>query len=78
MIDESEFFFEFVYFVLDPDYNVYMDVQQEINLALMRVFEARSIEFAFPTRTIVFDGQASLHGLPAARSRHQSLKGAQA
>ena len=75
---DSALTFETVYFVLDPDYNVYMDIQQEINLALMRVFKARSIEFAFPTRTIVFDGRAAAQVLPAAIARHQSLKGAQA
>lgn len=44
--------FEVVYFVLDPDYNRYMDVQQAINLALVQRFAAERIEFAFPTRTV--------------------------
>jgi small-conductance mechanosensitive channel len=43
---------ETVYFVLDPDYNRYMDVQQSINLAVLRKFRAEKIEFAFPTRTV--------------------------
>ena len=44
--------YEIVYYVLKPDYNTYMDVQQEINLALYRRFEEEGIEFAFPTQTL--------------------------
>jgi small-conductance mechanosensitive channel len=44
--------FEVVYFVLKPDYNLYMDIQQAINLAIHERFEAMSVEFAFPTQTI--------------------------
>ena len=48
--------FETVYFVIDPDYNVYMDVQHQINLAIMRAFSARGIEFAFPTQSVFLEG----------------------
>jgi small-conductance mechanosensitive channel len=44
--------FETVYYVLDPDYNIYMDRQQAINLGIARAFEARGIEFAYPTQTV--------------------------
>lgn len=44
--------FESVYFVLDPDYNRYMDVQAATNLLLFKRFEEAGIEFAFPTQTI--------------------------
>jgi len=44
--------FEVVYFVLNPDYNKYMDVQQEINFAIREEFEKRSIEFAYPTQKL--------------------------
>jgi len=44
--------FEVVYFVLNSDYNKYMDIQQEINLALKEEFEKRGIEFAYPTQTL--------------------------
>lgn len=44
--------FETVYWVKSPDFNVYMDIQQQINLEIYRVFEAEEIEFAFPTRTV--------------------------
>ena len=49
---DSSLDYEVVYIVLDPAYNVYMDEQQRINLALMQALEARGIEFAFPTRTV--------------------------
>ncbi len=44
--------FEVVYYVLLPDYNVYMDIQQAINLDLFRQFDAQGIDFAFPTQTV--------------------------
>lgn len=53
---DSSIDFEVVYWVTDPDYNLYMDIQQAINFELKRSFEARNVEFAFPTRTIVVQG----------------------
>ncbi len=44
--------FEVVYYVLVADYNRYMDIQQAINLALVRRLNAEGVEFAFPTRTL--------------------------
>ena len=44
--------FEVVYWMLDPDYNLFMDVQQQINLSLVDAFAERGVEFAFPTQTI--------------------------
>jgi small-conductance mechanosensitive channel len=49
---DSSLNFEVVYYVLNSDYNVYMDIQQAINLALLSRFEAEGVEFAFPTQTI--------------------------
>lgn len=44
--------FETVYYVLEPDYNVYMDIQQAVNLAIHERFEQETIEFAYPTQTV--------------------------
>jgi len=44
--------FEVVYWMLNPDYALFMDVQQEINLALVDAFNERDVAFAFPTQTI--------------------------
>ncbi len=50
---ESSLDFEVVYIVLSPDYNRYMDLQQTINLQLMRELAALGVDFAFPTRTVI-------------------------
>lgn len=47
--------FEIVYWVKNPDYNVYMDIQQAINLELFQKFAENGIEFAFPTQTIYLE-----------------------
>lgn len=44
--------FEVVYFVLSPDFNKYMDIQQNINFAILEAFERDSIEIAYPTQKI--------------------------
>lgn len=44
--------FEVVYYVLSPEFNLYMDKQQSINLTLFELFETEKIEFAFPTQTV--------------------------
>jgi len=44
--------FEVVYYVIGSDYNKYMDIQQEINLAIKEAFQKRKIEFAYPTQTL--------------------------
>lgn len=48
--------FEVVYYVLKPDYNLMMDVQQAINLTIFRRFAEEGISFAFPTQTIHIAG----------------------
>ncbi len=49
---DSALVFEVVYYVLDRDYNLYMDIQQAVNLALLERFQGDGIEFAYPTRTV--------------------------
>ena len=49
---DSALIFEVVYYVLAAEYAVYMDIQQEINMAIMRRFTDEKIEFAFPSRTV--------------------------
>ncbi len=44
--------FEIVYYVFGSDYNVYMDIQQRINVAIYEAFEKEGIEFAYPTQTL--------------------------
>jgi small-conductance mechanosensitive channel len=49
---DSSLDYEVVYYVLDPDYNLYMDIQQEINFKLMDAFAEKNIGFAYPTTTM--------------------------
>ena len=44
--------FEVVFYVLGPDYNLYMDVQERINLALHRHLRAEGIALALPRRFV--------------------------
>ena len=53
---DSALMFEVVYIVTEPEFNVYMDTQQAINLGMMRAFQARGVEFALPTRTVYVQG----------------------
>lgn len=45
--------FEVVYYVLSPDYNIYMDIQQDINLGIFRRFKEEGIDFAYPTQELI-------------------------
>ncbi len=49
---DSALVFEIVYYVESAEFNVYMDTQQAINLALFKRFQEKQIEFAYPTRTL--------------------------
>jgi len=44
--------FEVMYTLQSADYNVYMDLQQEVNLRLKESLEKYGIEFAYPTHTV--------------------------
>ena len=44
--------FEIVYYVLTSDYDVFMDIQQAINLEIFRRFAEDGIELAYPTQTV--------------------------
>jgi small-conductance mechanosensitive channel len=50
---ESSLDFETAYFVISPDYRVYMDTQQRINIGILRRFTEEGIAFAYPTRAII-------------------------
>ncbi|MCK5793234.1 MAG: mechanosensitive ion channel family protein [Anaerolineales bacterium] len=49
--------FSVVYHVLDPDYSVYLDIQQTINLEIYQQFEKEGIEFAYPTQTVIVESE---------------------
>jgi len=49
----SALVFEVVYFVLSPDFNFYMDIQQHVNLELKSHFERLGVRFALPTQVSI-------------------------
>jgi small-conductance mechanosensitive channel len=52
---DSSLNFEFVYYILSSDYNLFMDKQQAVNFELFETFEKMNIDFAYPTRTVFFN-----------------------
>jgi small-conductance mechanosensitive channel len=44
--------FEVIYFIPDPDYNLYMDLQQAINLGILKAFQERGIDLGYPVRVL--------------------------
>ncbi|MGH2567431.1 MAG: mechanosensitive ion channel family protein [Bacteroidota bacterium] len=56
---DSALLFETVYYVKNPDFNVYMDIHQKINLAIYKQFEEQNIQFAYPTRTLFINQEPS-------------------
>jgi small-conductance mechanosensitive channel len=53
---ESAVRIETVYYVLDPDYKLYMDIQQAINLEVLHRFNEQQLKFALPSRTVYHQG----------------------
>lgn len=49
---DSSLDFEVVYYVKTPDYGKYMDINQEIHLAINERFAKENISMAYPTRTV--------------------------
>jgi small-conductance mechanosensitive channel len=64
--------YEIVYYVRKPEYNVYMDIQQAINLEIFRRFEQEGIEFAYPTQTLFI--QKEMNGKANELTREEIFK----
>jgi small-conductance mechanosensitive channel len=47
--------FEVVYYVKNRDYNIFMNIHQEINFAIKEEFDRHNIEFAYPTQTLFIE-----------------------
>ena len=54
--------FEIVYYIDNPNYTSALDIQQSINLSIMRRFEEQGIEFAFPSQTLYLEGNGLATG----------------
>ncbi len=57
---DAGFSFEFVYYVLDPSYTLYMDIQQRINHDIIGILDSVGTRFAVPPREIT--GGAQVRG----------------
>jgi len=44
--------------VANPDFGLYMDIQEAINLEIFRRFAEEGIEFAYPTQTLYLQSDA--------------------
>lgn len=44
--------FEYVFYALTPDYLHFMEIQQSVNLEIMRRFEEMGVSFAIPTQNV--------------------------
>ena len=53
LFQESSFQFELVFFVLSPDYAVYMDAQHEVLIGLLESLRADGIDLAQPTTVMI-------------------------
>ena len=52
-LNTSSVDYETVYFVTSADFTTYMDIQQAINLELLKRFAQEKIEFAYPTQVAI-------------------------
>ena len=55
---DSSLNFELVYYIDTRDFTVALNEQQAINLGIMEAFAQQSIEFAFPSQTLYFEGDS--------------------
>lgn len=53
--------FEVVYYILSADYNLYMDRQQSIGLAIFEAFQKEEIEFAYPTQKLLLHPEQQMN-----------------
>ena len=54
---DSSLDIQIAYFTADPDFKIHLAVRERINLKIMGVVAARGLSFAFPTRTLQFEGE---------------------
>jgi small-conductance mechanosensitive channel len=62
----SSYDFEFVYYVLDRDMTLYMDIQQKINFGIIELLKELGADFAYPTQTLHIESLPQSQQVPAA------------
>lgn len=71
---DSSLDFEVVYYVDNGDYNLYMDRQQAINLAMVRQFADKKIVFAYPTRSLFVESPVPVQVVSSPEQDQPSLE----
>jgi len=51
-LSDYSIIFETEYFISSPDYAYFMEINEQINLEIMKYFKSKKIEFAYPTQNI--------------------------
>jgi small-conductance mechanosensitive channel len=69
---DSSLEFEVVYIVLDASYNVYMDIQQAINIEMMEAFAKIGVRFALSSRSLYVETLPA--DPPFERNRHEEAE----
>lgn len=72
-LDQNFIEFEMVYYVLNPSYARFMDVQQQIMLTVMKEFDAMGVSISTPSQTIVIEQQPAQEERRPAPSRPVSV-----
>lgn len=52
---QSALNYEVVYWIESADYSLFMDIQQEVGLEIIKRFGEEGIEFAYPTHTVILE-----------------------
>lgn len=52
------------YFTTTSNWSRYLGIRQDVNIAIMKLFENLGVEFAYPTRTLWHKGDLGLGGMP--------------
>jgi small-conductance mechanosensitive channel len=54
--------YEVVFYVDSPDYGLYMDILQQVNLSIYEKFTEQEIDFAIPPQNVLFNKQDNVKG----------------
>lgn len=78
-INAASFDFEAVYFVIKPDYGLYMDIQQDLNLRVLESLAQENIELASPSQRLWLEGGSRVLSelVPSGSSDAQSAEAPQ-
>ncbi|HYD35217.1 MAG TPA: mechanosensitive ion channel family protein [Vitreimonas sp.] len=59
-ITPNGYVYEIVYFVLHSDYNQYMDIQQRLNIEIVKMIHRQQVRLAHPTQQVIFEPSSDM------------------